>query len=308
MDTSRQTRDDVAVSKKRLPLGGLSRRSAKKALQVGVIAVAVVAALVAVLVDTTNDESRQGDDAAVESLADAVAVGDVGAAAELLEQGVDPDRPRLNTFTPLMRAAMKNDVAMVDVLLDAGADLEATTPEGLTVWHLAAQADAATTLDELIALGVDLDRRSRNGMNTLEHAAAAGAVAAVRVIASTGVRLDAPSEIITQGHGYPVDVGSTPLSIAARAGHADVVATLIELGADVDAPSALGQTALIQAIVSDQPAELVKILLDAGADPAATAICDTRCGSGEDDDAAGWARRRGDPEVIALIEATLDGA
>ena len=134
MDTSRQTRDDVAVSKKRLPLGGLSRRSAKKALQVGVIAVAVVAALVAVLVDTTNDESRQGDDAAVESLADAVAVGDVGAAAELLEQGVDPDRPRLNTFTPLMRAAMKNDVAMVDVLLDAGADLEATTPEGLTVW------------------------------------------------------------------------------------------------------------------------------------------------------------------------------
>ena len=141
-------------------------------------------------------------------------------------------------------------------------------------------------------------------MNTLQHAAYAGSVEVLEVITATGVELDAPSQSTTGGHGYPVDEGPTALAIAARAGHLDAVRALLELGAAVDAPSSIGQTALLSAIFSGQPAEMVGVLLDAGADPTVRAACLSGCAQPEGD-ALEWARRAGDPEVVALLEAAL---
>lgn len=242
---------------------------------------------------------------AEQSLSAAVAGGDIDQARSLLEGGADPDGLRIHGFTPLMRAAIRDDAAMVRLLLDAGADLEATDIAGLTTWHLAAEADAAAALDVLIAAGADLSVRSRNGMNTLEHAAAAGSVRVIAAIAAIGVDLDAQSEIVTEGHGYPGERGSTALGIAARAGHIDAVEALLEAGASVDAPSAAGHTPLLLAIFSSQPPDLVSVLLDAGADPTVRAACDTRC-SYDEGDALEWAHRLGDPAVIPLLEAALD--
>ncbi len=268
-----------------------------------VVAGAVVtAALVggAVLVTVAGDESSSDGP----TLADAVVAGDYDLARSLLAAGAPPDEPRSRGYTPLLRAALLDDAAMVQLLIDAGADLGATDLGGLTAWHLAAESDSPAALATLVEAGVDLDATSTNGMNTLQHAAYAGSVEVLEVITATGVELDAPSQSTTGGHGYPVDEGPTALAIAARAGHLDAVRALLELGAAVDAPSSIGQTALLSAIFSGQPAEMVGVLLDAGADPTVRAACLSGCAQSEGD-ALEWARRAGDPEVVALLEAAL---
>jgi ankyrin repeat protein len=239
------------------------------------------------------------------SLSDAVTSGDLDHATALLDGGADVDEPVVQGFTPIMRAAIRDDTEMIDLLLGAGADLDAAAMEGLTVLHIAAEAGAVNAVDALLRIGADPDIRSHNGMNALEHAAAAGSAGAIRIIAATGADVNAQSEITTQGHGYPVDVGSTALGIAARSGHIEAMVALLESGAFVDAPSLIGHTPLLVAIFAGQPPEVVSLLLDAGADPTVTAACRTRC-SYDVGDALTWARRIGDPSVVPLIEAALD--
>ncbi|MEN8239891.1 MAG: ankyrin repeat domain-containing protein [Actinomycetota bacterium] len=238
------------------------------------------------------------------SLSEAVAAGDVDLARTLLEGGSEPDEPLVQGFTPLMRAVIRDDTQMIELLVDAGADFEATALEGLTPLHVAAEAGAADAVGRLLEAGADPGVRSHNGMNTLEHAAASGSADVIVIIAATGVNLDARSGIITQGHGYPVDEGSTALGIAARAGNVDAIAALLDAGASIDAPSRTGHTPLLMAIFTGQPPEVISLLLGAGADPTVTAACRTRC-SYDEGDALTWARRIGDPDTIPLIAAAL---
>lgn len=204
-------------------------------------------------------------------------------------------------FSDLARAASRDDGPSIRRLLDAGADLGAAGPEGLRAWHVAAQADATEALAVLREAGADLDVRSTNGMNTLDHAAASGSLAVIAELAPTPAELDARSEVVTQGHGYPADRGPTALAIAARAGQLEAVDALLAAGADVDARSANGQTALFAAVVSDQPPEIVSALLAAGADPTVRVECIERCNE-PPGDVVEWARRLGRDELLPLLE------
>lgn len=255
-----------------------------------------VATVATILVATGGDSPPDHS-----SLADAVAAGDVEAARALLRAGADPDTPRVHGFTPLQRAVLRDDLTMVGVLLAAGADPEAPALEGLTAAHVAAEAGSAGALRLVVEAGADLDARSGNGMNAIDHAAAGGSAAAIEVLATAGAAINAPSQAVTQGHGYPADTGSTPLGIAARAGHTDAVAALLAAGAAVDAPSTSGHTPLLLAVFAGAPADLVGLLLDAGADPTAVATCTERCAYGGGD-ALDWARHLDRTELIPLLE------
>lgn len=239
------------------------------------------------------------------SLSEAAAGGDLEVASAILAAGADPDKPLAHGFTPLMRAAIREDTQMVRLLLEAGADYEATAQEGLTPLHVAAEAGAVEAVRTLLGAGADLNIRSHNGMNTLQHAAAAGSADVIVAIAATGVDLDAQSKVITQGHGYPIDEGSTALGIAARGGHIDAIAALLEHGADVDGPSLIGHTPLLVATFSGQPPEIISVLLEAGADPKVRAACRTRC-SFDEGDVLIWSQRLGDPNATPLIQAALE--
>lgn len=191
---------------------------------------------------------------------------------------------------------------MVSLLLEHGADLHATELSGLTAWHLAARQDAAGALSVLMEAGADLAVRSDDGLNTLDHAAQTGSLEALEMAVEAGLDPNARSGFRTKGHGYPVDEGSVPLGIAARAGQIAAVEKLLELGAEVDGRSDFDQTALIMAIVSGQPPELISILLDAGADPNVVVACRSGC-SYPPGDALEWARRLGQPGVVSLLDA-----
>ena len=225
----------------------------------------------------------------------------------LLGQRADADRPRVAGFTPLMRAAVRNDGAMIELLADGGADLEAVAPTGgLTPLHIAAIADAPDAIRSLLVAGADLGARSRSGRSALDHAAATGSVGAIIALVGGGADLDARSEAYVQLPGYPTDLGPTPLATAARAGHVDAVETLLQLGASVDGRSRRGQTPLLVAVAAGQPAELIDVLRAAGADPRIRSSCRSACRR-SDTDALGWARRLADDDVVELLEASGAG-
>ena len=281
-------------------LGG----GARATVVAGLAAVSLVVLALIVAERAEDDPAEVATDVAGLSLSDAVVAGDLDLARALLDDGADPDAPLVHGFTPLMRAVIRYDTDMIGLLLDSGADFEATALEGLTPLHVAAEAGASEAVGILLEAGADLTVRSHNGMNALEHAAAAGGASVIAVIVTTGVNLDAQSEITTQGHGYPIDKGSTALGIAARAGFIDAITALLDGGARIDAPSRAGHTPLLVAIFAGRPPEIIALLLGAGADPTVTARCETRC-SYDEGDVLTWARRIGDPQTIPLIEAAL---
>ena len=240
-------------------------------------------------------------------LSRSVAEGDHAQVEVLLGRRVDPDEPVVNGFTPLMRAAVRDDATMLRLLIDGGADIEAAAPTGgLRALHMAAIADAPDAVRTLIDAGADRNARSRSGRGVLDHAAAAGSVGAIVALAEYGLDLDAPSAAYVQLPGFPTDLGPTPLATAARAGHLGAVEALLELGASVDGRSARGQTALLQAIGAGQSAELVGVLLAAGADAEVSAACASAC-VGPEADALGWARLLASDEVVLLIERCVAG-
>ncbi|WP_394425753.1 ankyrin repeat domain-containing protein [Streptomyces sp. SGAir0957] len=76
------------------------------------------------------------------------------------------------------------------------------------------------------------------------------------------------------GHGLPVDVtdaqSNTLLMLAAYHGHADTVRALLRLGADPDLPNDRGQVAIAGALFKGAD-DVVAVLVEAGADLAAGA-------------------------------------
>lgn len=229
--------------------------------------------------------------AAPVSLTDAISADDLDAVRESIEQGSDLEGPLVAGMTPLMRAANRNQAAIVDALLEAGATVDASGDDGWTALHVAARADSTTVVELLLSRGADPSIRSDSGMNALDHAAAAGAVDVLNaLVAVPEIDIDQPSRAITQGHGHPRDRGLTPLGHAVRYGFIDTARALLVLGAGVDAPSASGHTPLLLAIFANQDADLVQLLLVAGADPGATAACVEGCsiGGGRPLAAAEW--------------------
>ena len=90
--------------------------------------------------------------------------------------------------------------------------------------------------------------------------------------------------------------GDTPLIIAARIGFDQAVEWLLSMGAKVDATNKMGETALIAAVQQRQ-IPIIRMLLDAGADPDKT---DTAQGFSARQYAQRDTRSR---EILQMIEA-----
>lgn len=99
----------------------------------------------------------------------------------------------------------------------------------------------------------------RLGRSEVHYAAAEGRLADVEQALDGGADT-----------GQPDANGWTPLHFAAQGQHADVADALIRAGAAVDAPDAQGKTPLAVALFNVREGEgqvVVRVLLDAGADP-----------------------------------------
>jgi ankyrin repeat protein len=237
-----------------------------------------------------------------------------------IKQRLAPNTPDAEGFTPLMRAAERDDVREIRALVRRGADpnyqgREVKTygllfpfvsvewkdvpKESWTPLMVAAQAGHAEAIRALIAVGANPNegtRLGRSGTTALwfaahdGHRAAAEALLDGEASATSWPTHQALATAVAQGHvdlaramarrgagvrvvdpHMPISVTgwSSPITEAARAGHADLVDDLLAAGLDVSADR--GGTPLRAAAAAGQE-RIVRSLLRAGARPDASGL------------------------------------
>ena len=170
----------------------------------------------------------------------------------------------LPTDAPLIDAARNGDVEAVRSLLAEGADVNTAQGDGMTGLHWAAEGGHAAVADLLLAAGAAVEARTRVGGYTPLHLASRSGHGSI-----ANALLDAGADpgVTTTGSGV------TPLHLAAAAfDGADAVSALLGSGGKVDAlESSSGQTPLMFAAVYGR-AEVVAVLLEHGANPATRTV------------------------------------
>ncbi|HVS63790.1 MAG TPA: ankyrin repeat domain-containing protein [Thermoanaerobaculia bacterium] len=160
----------------------------------------------------------------------AVTGGDPELVAHLLDRGADPDQSWDGDGNPLILAARAGRNDVVELLVRRGADPDsAVRGDGSPLIAAAASGNLeATRL--LVEAGADVDLVVPGDENPLITAAASGQLETARYLIDAGA--DVNAQVLVRGDWYPG--GSevrTPLSMARRNGHRDVVELLLRRGA-----------------------------------------------------------------------------
>jgi uncharacterized protein len=186
-------------------------------------------------------------------------------------------------------AARTGDVPSIGRLLAEGLAIDAQDSDGRTPVMVATLAHRTDAVRALVDAGADVDIRDNRLDNVFLYAGAEGLLDILRIANDAGA-----DPALTNRFG---GIAIIP---ASERGHVEVVRYLLEESdVDVDHVNRLGWTALLEAIILSDggPAhrEIVRMLLDAGADP------DLADGDGVTPLA--HARSRGFDEIVALLEA-----
>ncbi len=181
------------------------------------------------------------------------------------------------------RAAEAGDLAKVKALVEGDPALvKAKDENGRTPLHWAARGGHFEVLQYLVDRGADLNAIDNNGIAPLHSLARSGQTEAARLLIDKGADIDIKD---------PVKL--TPLNMAAESGLEAMVKLLIEKGANIENKHAYGRTPLVGAARERGNINVIRMLLDAGADVnssdnwGATAL-----------DLAAW---RGFEEVVNLL-------
>lgn len=190
----------------------------------------------------------------------AVARGYEEATAYLLSSGAHPDARNPHGRTPLMTAVRLHHGRAARLLLQHGADVSAQDRGGRGALHLAVLHGERPMIPLLLpAASVDI-QDDLGGDTAVMMAAARGDHDVLEALLPYSADLDLRNK-----------VGETALLLAAKCEHLDCLAALVEAGADMDVPDHRGAVPL--AYVVHHPL-LVARLLDLGANPNAPAACE----------------------------------
>jgi ankyrin repeat protein len=169
-----------------------------------------------------------GTAAAADSrLIEAVKSGNETAVRGLLKQRVDVNAQHGDGSTALHFAAYSDNLVIADLLIRAGARVDEANDLGATPLHLACNNGSAAMVDRLLTGKSNPNAKLLNGESVLMSCARTGNAAAVRALLVHG----ADAKVAEPEHNQ------TTLMWAAAESHPDVVAMLIEFGADIRARS-----------------------------------------------------------------------
>jgi len=158
----------------------------------------------------------------------------------------------------LADATERRDSRTFQSLLASHADVNGVQADGATALHWAVYWDEGRTVEALVAAGANVNAANDHGVTPLALAAQNRNDVIVHRLLAAGANPNAT-----------VSTGESVLMTAARAGNPDVVKALLARGAEVNsAEPGHGQTALMWA-VSERHADIVLLLLNAGADASA---------------------------------------
>jgi uncharacterized protein len=238
-------------------------------------------------------------------LVEAVRRQDQPSVRALLKQRADANARSDDGSTALLWAAHLNDVATADLLIRAGADANAANDFRITPLSLACTNRSAALVELLLKAGANPNTPIATGETPIMTCAGSGSLDAVRMLIGRGADVNAKEPSQNQ----------TALMWAAAEKHPDVVRTLIELKADLQAHTKKGFTALHFA-AREGDLETTRLLLAAGVnvnirsqpDPSETgrgAGDDVKVGRTASGAAAGGGTARGAAPRGPAYQATL---
>jgi ankyrin repeat protein len=215
---------------------------------------------------------------------------DEATAKALIEAGARVDEATRLGLRPLHLAIQNEDIGAVRLLLDAGADANSADPAGESCLMMAARLGRLDIIEALLARGARVaDRDPGYGQTALMVAARHGHAPVVALLLAKGAEVDVrtragktpafrtpASNAGSKGAGIvrggwpergerdPVPGAKSALLYAAREGHVDVLAQLLDAGAAIELADADGVTPLLMAVLNGQFAA-ARVLLERGA-------------------------------------------
>lgn len=162
-------------------------------------------------------------------------------------------------FTRLHHAAVANDVESIAVLAKAGAHIDAKSNTGATPLLLAISKNTVDAADVIIKNGADLNVRSDSDVSPLILCVQGNKTAILTLLIEAGADVNAKS-------GAP---SLSPLmnAVLSPNAKAEIVAVLIKAGANVNEQD--GGVSILHSAAAFCNAEIVTMLINAGADTAA---------------------------------------
>ncbi|MBD3398136.1 hypothetical protein GF413_03640 [Candidatus Micrarchaeota archaeon] len=239
----------------------------------------------------------------------AAANGNIEVVRLLLEKGAYIEATDQDCLTPLMNACERGHLEIVRLLLDKGADINAQTKAGSTALRKAVNEQYIEVVRLLLKRGADVHDKLNDGTYILMSAALTGNTEILNAILDKGADVNARDDKGSSALKWSAfmdrsDVvrllksrgAKSDLWIAALTGDVQEAERLIEAGADVNAVDGLGWTPLMNAARKGH-AEMVELLLDQGADPAAKRECKhLKCPTVID-----YALRGGSPVIVSTL-------
>ncbi|QGA20373.1 hypothetical protein EYB26_008075 [Talaromyces marneffei] len=196
---------------------------------------------------------------------------DTAIISKLIDQGANIEARNSKGYTPLQAASLNGNKEMFFLLLDRGANIAVETPRGESLLHITPpnNQDYLEIYQALLERGLSVDALSSEGWKPIHQAAFRGT-------GSPDVTLDKSCEHLKLLVSHGADINSvtqaaeqeTPLHLATRASipRPSYILLLLSLGADVNAKSGEGKTALHLAAARGRES-VFRILLDHRADP-----------------------------------------
>jgi quinoprotein dehydrogenase-associated probable ABC transporter substrate-binding protein len=161
--------------------------------------------------------------------------------------GADLDAPDSDGMTPLMHAAMRNHVPTVQMLLKRGANIEKPNSKGYPPLALAIAEDKFEVAKALLDAGAHIDARvGPERLTPLMVAASQVSPGEGAIFLPGSTRpIDIARELIKRGADVNAQTkdGVTALMIASARNVAPMIGLLLQSGADPSIKSAQGQTA-----------------------------------------------------------------
>lgn len=208
--------------------------------------------------------------------------------AALLALGADPNAAGNGGNTPMHHAGKyARDANTIDLLVDAGGDINARAPDAETPLHHAAEYnDYPDVVQHMLALGANADAMDEDGIKPLWDAARGSEMVEVvmllldatsntteadrfgRTALQLALAQNKNAEIVTLLNENEGATNPTALHLATGASNHsyDVVASLLDAGADPNALDEDGDTALHKAFEFDADPRVIEALMAAGAD------------------------------------------
>jgi ankyrin repeat protein/cytochrome c551/c552 len=187
----------------------------------------------------------------------------------LVDNKADVNAKTKNGRTALMAAATSpGNSATVKLLLDKGADAKPQGDRGLTALQAAADTGDFETIRLLIAAGADAKGLSAAGNTALQSVSMNCDLEAIKFLLAKGADVNVANTASGEVKFGKIQlIGLTPLMLGSTFCSPQLVKTLLDAGAKVNATDIRGMTPLMFAVSSEeQNPAVVNLLIKAGAD------------------------------------------